>query len=199
MSETGSAKFQCRQIAATLSQFPQFDELNRYRNKLLDLGMVGVDANDVSFGNLSVRDGATAQFYITATGAGGLAELALTDLAKVITYDFATNSLQCEGSRMASSESLTHAAVFESDSTARAVIHCHDDKLWSALLSKVSATPDDVEYGTPEMAYAVKRLFHTTAVRDQRILVMSGHPGGLIAFGRDLGEAFTVLMQRRAC
>src|SRR4051812_41398924 len=55
----------------------------------------------ISFGNLSVGDGATAQFYITATGTGGLAELALTDLANVVTCDFATNSLRCEVSKMA--------------------------------------------------------------------------------------------------
>jgi hypothetical protein len=45
MSETGSAKFQCQQIAATLSPFPEFDELDRYRHKILALGMVEVDAN----------------------------------------------------------------------------------------------------------------------------------------------------------
>jgi len=196
VSETGSPKFKCEQLTAKLSRFPGFDELNSCRGKLLHLGMVGVYANGVSFGNLSVRDGATSQFYITGTSTGSIAELTPADFAKVVAYDFARNWLQCEGSRVASSESLTHAAVYESDSTVRAVIHCHDLKLWSALSGKARATPMGVDYGTPEMAHAVKRLFQNRDVKDQKILVMSGHHGGLIAFGKDSAEAFEVLLSR---
>ena len=196
MSETGSAKFKCEQLTVKLSRFPGFDELNSCRGKLLRLGMVGVDTNGVSFGNLSVRDGATSQFYITGTGTGSIAELTPADFAKVVAYDFARNWLQYEGSRVASSESLTHAAVYESDSTVRAVIHCHDLNLWSALSRKAVATPVGVDYGTPEMAHAVKRLFQNTDVKHKKFFVMSGHHGGLIAFGKDSTEAFDVLLRR---
>src|ERR1700720_856274 len=124
MSETGSVKFKCEQVPIEVSRFTGFAELNRYRRKLLDLGMIGVDASGIGFGNLSVRDGATPLFYITASATAGISELMPKDYAKVVAYDFARNWLQCEGSTVASSESLTHAAVYESDSTVRAVLHC---------------------------------------------------------------------------
>jgi L-ribulose-5-phosphate 4-epimerase len=197
VSETGSVKFKCDHVPVKLSQFAGFDEVNRYRRKLVDLGMVGIDAKGVGFGNLSMRDGATARFYITGSGTGGIAELALADFSKVVACDFAKNWLRCEGSTIASSESLTHAAVYESDPTARAVIHCHDFKLWSALLNNVATTPKSAQYGTPEMAYAVQRLFETTDFRDEKILVMAAHDGGLITFGKDVAEAFEVLFRRR--
>ena len=94
---------------------------------------------------------------------------------------------------MASSESLTHAAVYESDPAARAVIHCHSMKLWSALLDKAPTTPKEVAYGTPEMAQAVRQLFNNTDVKARRIFVMAGHDGGVMTFGKDLREASGIL------
>jgi hypothetical protein len=181
-------------VAVKISRFAGFAELNRYRRKLLQLGMVGVDASGIGFGNLSIRNGATLRFYITGSATGRISELTPADCAKVVDYDLARNWLQWEGSTVASSESLTHAAVYESDPTARAVIHCHDVKLWAALLDKVPTTPKKVEYGTAEMAYAVQRLFDTTNVKKRKIFVMAGHAGGLVAFGTALQEAFRVLM-----
>ena len=164
MNETGSVKFKCEQVPIEISRFAGFAELNKYRRKLLALGVVGVDASGIGFGNLSIRNGATSRFYITGSATAGISELMPTDCAKVVAYDFARNWLRCEGSTVASSESLTHAAVYESDPTARAVIHCHDMTLWEALLDKAPATPQRVEYGTSEMAYAVRRLFDITDV-----------------------------------
>ncbi len=197
MSETGSIKFTCQQVAVEMRPFPGFAEMNRYRRKLLDLGLIGVDASGIGFGNLSVRDRATARFYITGSATGGILELRLADYAKVVDYDFGKNWLRYEGSTVASSESLTHAAVYESDPITRAVIHCHDLKLWATLLDKVPTTPKGVEYGTPEMAYAVRQLFARTDVTHKKIFVMAAHDGGLVSFGRDLEEAFGILRAER--
>ena len=123
--------------------------------------------------------------------------LAIASAPRLHAYDFATNWLQCEGLTVASSESLTHAAVYESDPTTCAVIHCHDMKLWTALLHKVPTTPEKVEYGTPEMAYAVRGLFDNTDVLKKKIFVMAGHEGGVVAFGRDLRSAFAQLTKER--
>jgi ribulose-5-phosphate 4-epimerase/fuculose-1-phosphate aldolase len=195
VSETGSVKFKCAQVPVEISRFAGFAELNRYRRKLLELGMIGVDASGVGFGNLSIRNGAASRFYITGSATAAIPELAPADYARVVAYDFERNWLQCEGSTIASSESLTHAAVYESDPTARAVIHCHDIKLWGALLDKAPTTPKRVEYGTPEMAYAVRRLFEATDVEKRKIFVMAAHDGGLVTFGKDLQEAFGILMR----
>jgi L-ribulose-5-phosphate 4-epimerase len=194
VSETGSVKFKCEQVPTEISRFAGFAELNKYRRKLLDLEMMGVDGNGIGFGNLSVRDGTSARFYITSAATAGIVELTPADYAKVVAYDFAKNWLRCEGSRVASSESLTHAAVYELDSTARAVIHCHDINLWAALLDKAPTTPKRVEYGTAEMAYAVQRLFEITDVKTRKIFVMAAHDGGLVTFGKNLQDAFEILM-----
>jgi len=192
--ETGSVKFTCQQVPVEIGDFVGFAELNEYRRKLLELGMIGVDANSIGFGNLSIRDGVTSRFYITGSATGGISELMLSHYARVVAYDFAGNWLRCEGSTIASSESLTHAAVYEADPTVFSVIHCHDMKLWAALLEKYGpTTPKEIEYGTPEMAYAVRNLLKVREVKRRKIFVMAGHEGGVVAFGKDVGEAFRVL------
>jgi L-ribulose-5-phosphate 4-epimerase len=84
--------------------------------------------------------------------------------------------------------------VYESDPTVFSVIHGHDVKLWAALLEEEApATPKEVEYGTPEMAYAVRNRFKVTDVKRRKIFAMAGHEGGVVAFGRDVREAFGAL------
>jgi L-ribulose-5-phosphate 4-epimerase len=144
-------KFTCEKATAEIAPFGGFAELNAYRRKLLQLRLIGVDANGIGFGNLSIRDGATNNFYITGSATGGKAELTLADCARVVAYDFKKNWLRYEGSAIPSSESLTHAAVYESDAQAGSVIHFHDSKLWAALLNHAPTSSKAVEYGTPEI------------------------------------------------
>ena len=190
-------KFTCesRGCGTEITSFDGFAELNAYRRKLLQLRLIGVDSNRIGFGNLSLRNGTTNNFCITGSGTGGMPELTVADCARVVAYNFKRNWLRYEGSPIPSSESLTHAAVYESDAKAGAVIHCHDSKLWAALLNQAPTSSKSVDYGTPDMAYEVMRLFKLADLQSRKILVMAGHEGGIVAFGRDLAEAFAVLMR----
>ena len=194
MSETGSIKFKAEQETATLRKFPEFEELNRFRSKLRQLGWLGADENGISFGNLSVRDEGSQQFYITGSGTAHKAELELMDYAKVLSWDPVQNSLRCVGATVASSESLTHASIYEADSTIGAIIHGHCLSIWARLLEEAPATPATIEYGTPAMAHAVRHLFEKTDVSAKKAFAMAGHRGGVIFFGLDLKEAFSAAM-----
>ncbi|MFL6540757.1 MAG: class II aldolase/adducin family protein [Chthoniobacterales bacterium] len=194
MSETGVVKFDFEHTPSELAPFAHMDELNACRDRLLALGWIGVDANGIGFGNISVRNRAMKNFYITASGTGRLPGLHAGDFARVTAYDFERNWLSCEGA-VASSESLTHAAVYQADESARAVIHCHSAELWRRLLDVVPTTSRGIEYGTPEMANEVLRLFSSTDVKRQKIFAMAGHPDGIVAFGATLDEAFAALQR----
>jgi ribulose-5-phosphate 4-epimerase/fuculose-1-phosphate aldolase len=190
-------KFTYQRARADISPFNAFAELNAYRRKLLEQHLMGVDSNGVGFGNVSVRDGMSGNFYITGSATGGLPELTPTDCVRVVEYDFARNWLRYEGAAIPSSESLTHAAIYESDSSTSAVIHCHDSGLWATLLDRAPTTSKSVAYGTPEMAYEIMRLFKGTDLRSRKILVMAGHEGGIATFGKNLEDAFDVVMRER--
>jgi ribulose-5-phosphate 4-epimerase/fuculose-1-phosphate aldolase len=191
-------KFTYERTGAEIGSFDQLAELNACRRKLLELRLIGLDSNGFGFGNLSVRDGRTTSFYITGSATGGLPELKPADCVRVVAYDFARNWLNYEGTAIPSSESLTHAAIYESDPTICAVIHCHDAALWRTLLDRVPTSSNAVAYGTPEMAHEIMHLFEVSDVRNRKMLVMAGHEGGIVTLGTNLEEAFGVLMRERS-
>jgi len=81
-------KFTYQCASSDIAHFDALAELNACRRKLLDLLLIGLDSNGIGFGNLSVRDGATGNFYITGSATGGLPELTPTDCVRVVAFDW---------------------------------------------------------------------------------------------------------------
>src|SRR4051794_25705343 len=74
-------------------------------------------------------------------------QAAFTGRVRVVDYDFKKNWLRYEGAAVPSSESLTHAAIYESESSTTAVIHCHDSVSWWTLLDRAPTTSKRIPYG----------------------------------------------------
>ena len=168
------------------------EALMHWRDKMRAAGLIGVYPDGIGYGNISVRAGTC--FVISGSGTGVHPEACAEHFTRVVAYDFRANALSCRGPVPASSESLTHAAVYEADPSASAVIHVHHRELWRALLHDIPTTAMNVAYGTPEMAYEVLRLFRDTHVADGKVFVLGGHRDGIVAFGESLEEAGTTLL-----
>jgi L-ribulose-5-phosphate 4-epimerase len=193
--DEGYIKFNCRWVkAAPLSQH-RLTTINRLRDKLYSLGLIGIYPDGVGFGNISMRFRGNT-FIITGSATGALQKLDGRHYVLVNEYNLAQNSLVCIGPIQASSESLSHAAIYECSAATNFVIHVHQIGLWEKLIHNVPTTSPEVFYGTPEMAYEIKRLFKETPVEKEKILVMGGHREGVIAFGSSLEEAGEVLLSR---
>jgi len=95
----------------------------------------------------------------------------------------------------ASSESLTHAAIYMSDPGVNAVVHVHSIELWNELIYKVPTTNPSMDYGTAGLAKDIIRLFKDSDVFEKRIIIMAGDRAGILTFGHDMDEAVNVLMQ----
>lgn len=186
----GYIKFNCHwKQEEFLFQEKIFRQLQTARAKLYSLGMIGIYPDGIGFGNISVRNGESESFIISGSATGGFASLKQLDYALVNKYNISENSIYCTGLTKASSESLTHAAVYESLPEVGAVVHVHCLWLWDKLLKIYPATSAEIEYGTPEMAYAVGKLASEINEREQNIIVMGGHREGILAFGKNLTEA----------
>ncbi len=195
MTEQGYIKFQCRWIKAASLPYLYLKELNYWRKKLYALGMIGADANGIGFGNLSIRFKPTNQFIITGSRTGHLKKMSSQHYVKVTAYDWPENRLTCRGPVKASSESLSHGAIYQSDSTVQAVMHIHHLKLWKELLHIRLATSRKAEYGTPAMAEEIMKIFARKLVREKKIFAMAGHEGGIISFGSNISEAGEVILK----
>ena len=194
MSETGVIKFNCTWIKEDPLNDDLIADLNTWRDKLHKMGFIGVYENGIGYGNISKRFHKN-QFIISGTATGKFQKLSNEHYTKVTAYDLDKNSLTANGPIIASSESLTHAVIYESDKNCNAVIHIHCLDLWTKLLNNIPTTEKTVEYGTPAMAREVQRLFKETDLAEQKIFVMAGHEEGIIFFGKNLEEAGSILME----
>lgn len=164
-------------------------ELNRWRKPLYEAGLIGEYTDlGIGFGNISMRSGA-GQFVISGTQTGHLDDLGPEHYALVMDYDIAANRVSCSGQVKASSESMTHAAIYELNPAITGVVHVHNAAMWNRLVNRLPTTNPDVAYGTPAMAREFMRLYDNTDFADKGVAIMAGHDEGILSFGTDLTEA----------
>jgi len=195
----------------------ELNTLKTWRDRLFAWGVIGVYPEGIGFGNVSVRLkgepwgerggkplgkitgdgagnlmgnwGAVDRFLISGTQTGHLPITTLEHYTVVDQWDIERNWLHCYGPIRASSESLTHAAVYRQDATIAAIIHGHHPHLWRTYQHQLPTTRAEVPYGTPAMAQEMARLFTESDLLHQRVLVMAGHEDGFLSFGQTLAEA----------
>lgn len=190
--DEGYIKFTCAHEAAPAPAHPWLHDLIRIRNDLRRQGLVGVLPDGVGFGNLSVRVAGSNRFIISASGTGRKPILGPEDFCEVVAFDIGKNRVACRGPLPASSESMSHGAVYAARPDANAVIHVHDRARFQRLRREgAPQTPAGAAFGTPELARAVGRL--ATTLPPVAVLVMAGHEDGLLAYGPDLPSARAAL------
>jgi ribulose-5-phosphate 4-epimerase/fuculose-1-phosphate aldolase len=190
MIDEGYIKFESHWHRTDALDNAEIELLNRWRRPLYDAGLIGhYEDQGIGFGNLSVRTSGEGRFIISATQTGHVSEPGAEHYALVEDFDIERNRVWSRGAREASSESLTHAAIYGLDSQIGAVVHIHSELLWAALKDSAPTTNADVAYGTPEMAKEFCRLWRETGFPETGIAVMAGHESGLVSIGRDLQEA----------
>ncbi len=202
--DEGYLKFELQWNQAAIHVPPSLlRELERWRGQLYAAGLVGAYPDGVGFGNVSCRvpgsSGSPAQFYITGSATGNFAHLQEQHYALVTDYSLAQNTLSCTGLTKASSESLSHAAIYEAVPDAQAVVHIHHRRIWEAYCDRLPTTPRDATYGTPEMALALRGLagrYQDRAPADaERVIIMGGHQDGVVCFGETLADAGEPLLR----
>lgn len=187
MSE-GYIKFNCHlQDANSGLSEENYLLLNAWREKLYHLKLMGCYPGGIGYGNISIRWG--AGFIITGSATGCKDELNKADYSRVDRYDFNKNEIHCTGRISASSESMTHAAIYEAKQEAMAVIHIHSIGLWEKYKGNMPTSPVNAEYGTPEIALAIRDLCMNGKIKGTDVIIMGGHKEGIIAFGNDLEDA----------
>ena len=190
MIDEGYIKFASHWQKSDSLDNAEIESLNRWRRPLYDAGLIGhYEEHGIGFGNLSVRAGNEGQFIISGSQTGHLPDLGVEHYALVEDYDIDRNRVSSVGAAEASSESMTHAAIYELDPEIGAIVHVHDEKLWAVLKGSAATTDAAVAFGTPDMAREIRRLWRESDFRKTGIAVMAGHESGLVSIGSNLQEA----------
>lgn len=194
MTDEGYIKFRADWQQAPPLPSAELAELQRWRQELYARRLIGAYDDGIGYGNISRRYGNTEQFIITGSATGNFPELGPEHFALVTAVDLPSNHLQCRGPVIASSESMSHAVVYQELDWVRGVVHVHQLELWEKLLHRAPTTAQGIPYGTPEMAASIVYLIRHTDLPERKIFVMAGHREGIFTFGKDLQEAAEVLI-----
>ena len=129
----GYIKFNCIWDESDIPAEIDLTEINSLRDAMVRMGGIGMlPGTEIGFGNVSRRVG--DGFLISGTQTGNISHLSKDDFALVSSWDYGTNSLKCSGRRRASSESLSHAAIYDARREVEFVAHIHHNRLWRANL-----------------------------------------------------------------
>lgn len=193
MHDDGVIKFTCTWQQSLPLSCPELEVLICWRDRLFNEGFIGVYPNGIGYGNISLRLAERA-FLVSGTQTGHLQQTDAFHFTKADGWNIEQNSLHCVGPVKASSESLTHAALYDYSPDVQAVIHGHHPELWQKYQHQLPTTRASVPYGTPEMAHEMWRLFREENLTQHQVLIMAGHDHGVLAFGKTLKEAAQILI-----
>lgn len=192
--DEGYIKFQSQWQRASSLPIESLQDLIQQRDNLHRLGLIGVYENGIGYGNISQRYNNENQFVISGSATGHLVNVSAAHFTLVTKVDIAKNTVWCEGPIIASSESMSHAVIYQECPEVQAVMHVHHLHGWKKLLHKIPTTDASATYGSPEMANSIIKLLKNSNLRQQKIFVMEGHPEGIFVFGESLCECADVLM-----
>lgn len=166
---------------------PLLGQLDDARTELFDLGFIGAYSNGIGYGNVSIRH--QSGCIISGTATGGHRILGASQYCGVLDFDIHQNTVYTIGPVAASSESMTHCAIYRANPLVQCVLHIHSRKLWLRLLEQgYPFTAADIPYGTPQMANNMVSL-----VEDRNtpfgLFVMAGHEEGIVAYGQTILSA----------
>ena len=188
--DEGYVKYQSFWTRAPIPNAAAAEELETCRRPLFDAGLIGqYEEYGIGYGNISIRSGGPGEFLISGTQTGHIATTDRTHYSQVTAWSVHGNRVCCVGLVQASSEAMTHAAIYQLDLNIGAIVHVHSGQLWRRYLDKLPTTNPDVAYGTPQMADEFRRLYRDTEFRQTKLAVMAGHEEGLLSFGTTLAEA----------
>lgn len=173
----------------------EYSALEFWRKKLFELNLIGEYPNEqVGFGNVSrindyslFHQSPVPQFIITGSQTGKYSELDGRFYTRVLDYDIDHLKIKMMGPIEASSEALTHAAIYAHNKNIKAIFHTHSAEIWNKMITNNSdLIASNIPYGTVAMAKAAAECVGN---KDFGIFCMLGHVDGVIAYGRNLEEA----------
>jgi hypothetical protein len=178
----------------------EYFALEAWRKRLYQLELIGeYPIEKIGFGNMSCKNDYSIyathtkpQFVITGTQTGKYPDLDGHFYTRIIDYDLDKNKVIAMGPVDASSETLTHAAIYETNNDIHAIFHVHHKELWNYILNKnLPHTKKEIPYGTIEMAREAQSLFPGKA---RGIFAMEGHEDGVIAFSTSLDDCGKIVL-----
>jgi ribulose-5-phosphate 4-epimerase/fuculose-1-phosphate aldolase len=193
INNEGSVKYTAEHTMAPAIDAPYWAELNNARTQLHRLGLLGVNSQGIGFGNVSIRFQGE-EFLVSGTATGAAPELSPANYCLVTSFDLVQNRIVSTGPVKASSEAMTHGAVYHACSGANCVMHIHSGAIFNGMIrDHYPATAENAAYGTPEIAFALAQCVQELGT-DEGAVVLAGHDEGVVVWGPTVEKALNLIL-----
>ncbi|WP_461248374.1 class II aldolase/adducin family protein, partial [Treponema sp. R6D11] len=133
------------------------------------------------------------EFLISGTATGAIPELTPAEYCLVKSLDLLQNRIVSEGPVQASSEAMTHGAVYHSCHRAKCVIHIHSAAVFNGMIPDgYHAAAKNAAYGTPEIALDLAKCVPELGTNEGAV-VLAGHDEGVIVWGPTVERALKII------
>ncbi len=190
----GVIKFKFNLKMAPKIEEKHFIHLEKWRAILFKMNLIGEYPIDkVGFGNLSAKVSQDSnEFIITGTQTGKYPHLNGSQYTRITKCDPKKMTIDAIGPIAPSSETITHHVIYSISSKINVVFHVHHKDLWQYMLNNgYDKTPENVDYGTKEMAEAAKKCIGD---KSSGIFVMAGHEDGIVSYAPTVEEAGKIIL-----
>jgi len=179
----------------------KFSDLMEWRNALFESGLIGTYKSGknkgIGYGNASkhIEWNEKKGFVITGSQTGHIEKLPCERYCFVEKYTIENNFVRALGKVRPSSESLSHASIYEQSEKIKAVVHAHSKEIFSA--SKTLGLPytgKSANYGSVALAKEFKRAFDEFGLGSEGILVTLGHEEGVFSWAEDIAKASEIML-----
>ena len=189
MSDDGVIKFQYNWKKEKLETTENLEELIKFRDLAHEKGFIGMYEDGIAYGNISKR--VESGFLVSGSATGSITQTNPNHYSMVDQWSIENNKIWCCGPITASSESLTHAVIYDELPQINAILHIHHLQLWERYYHVLPSSCSQIPYGTTDMASAVKFLVRNQE-EDEGVFLMKGHREGLVAYAKDMISVFQI-------
>lgn len=186
ITNEGYIKFQCKTTSSRHPSRSELDDIILLRDRLYDKEFVGTFPDGVGFGNVSKKTD-SGSIIITGSNTGKHERIQPNHFVYVNSYDIEANQVESSGQVQASSETLTHVAIYEAIDEIKYIAHIHNLKIWEKLLESGKRPVGTSEYGSVELADEVREYCKSLDLLDN-IFALPGHKGGVIIHAEEISR-----------
>lgn len=196
----GVIKFNYKLIKAKLP-CELFSDLMEWRDRLFANKLIGVyksgKMKDIGYGNVSKRIEWNAKkgFVITGSQTGSIAKLPCEKYCFIEKCDIEKNFVRALGKIKPSSETLSHASIYEQNEKINAVVHSHSKEIFAASKKLgLPYTSKKAGYGSVALAKELAKAFKEFSLDVEGIIVTLGHEEGVFSWAESIERASKIII-----
>ncbi len=184
-------KFDCKQVSDNLPAEHEISGLNKLRQYLYAMGFIGALPDGDGFGNVSKKS-SVGKVVVSCSKTGSIRDLSREHFACIEGYDISKNFVKYSGKLPASSEAMTHLAIYGANEKVNVVAHIHNERIWNLLISAGLKTNGNADYGTVEIAMEAYNYVLESKLSNG-IFALAGHKDGIIIYAENFDKIIKLL------